>query len=303
MHEFENVSYIDLQKTGSTTIVSVLTDVLDEKEVHRDIHGPVPSGFDRSKLSFISVREPLSLYISLFNFGVVTKRGTLYNALRKAGRASAFEPTADGFAEWLDFLLDPKNAPTFNRKYGADAPFDCLGLLSNRLLFMTVPRFKNKVKKSKLQNPQDIRELFARRHIFDDYVRTENLSGDLFAFLHRHAGRLRLRQSLTTADDLIARVPVLNASRKAKGLHAESVPDDLRQRVREREWLLYETFGYDVDPRGRPPQCLSAASPAARHGRVLPDPGRYQEGDREQGTGFAIASKQPEAIGGVADIE
>jgi hypothetical protein len=203
----------------------------------------------------------------------------------------------------LEFVLDPKNARVLKMSYHKAAPVDCLGLASSRLLFMTVPRLKEKAKKDRTRNPESIRDLFAKRHIFADYVRTENLGGDLYAFLRHHAHRLRFRAPLTTAEDLIARIPVKNASDKTDGLSVETVPHDLRQRVREREWLLYEAFGYDVHPKGRPPECLSAVSLAARYGRALPDPGRYQESDRDQGARFAIASEQPQAFPGVVDIE
>jgi hypothetical protein len=111
------------------------------------------------------------------------------------------------------------------------------------------------MRKNKFQEPEQIRELFGKR-LYEDYVRLENLSGDLFAFLSRHSARLRLRHPLTTAEDLTARIPVKNLSAKISGLRPETVSPELRQRVREREWLFYEAFGYDADTKGRPPKCL-----------------------------------------------
>lgn len=253
MREYENVAYVDLQKTGSTTIKDVLDDVLDEQVIHRKAHATMRDDFDRSKLSFISVREPLSLYISLFNFATGEKKGNLYRTLCKNGLESLFVPSCEAFERWLDFVLEPRNAPLVRADYARHAPTECIGLLSFRLLFLSVPRSLERMGKDRFREPSQIRRLFGKR-IYDDYVRVENLGGDLFAFLAGNACRLRLRRPLTTAEDLIARIPVKNASRKVPGLIAENISPGLRRRVREREWLFYEAFGYDAGSMGRPPR-------------------------------------------------
>jgi hypothetical protein len=252
MREYENLAYIDLQKTGSTTIKGVLNDLLDEPVIHRRGHATMREDFDRSKLAFISVREPLSIYISLFSFASRERKGALYNKLCKNGMESLFVPTREAFEQWLGFVLDPRNAALLKADYALHAPTECIGLLSFRLLFLSVPRSLKKMAKDKFREPDQIRTLFGKR-IYDDYVRVENLGGDLFRFLAANASRLRLRHPLTTAEDMIARIPVKNVSRKIADLVPENVSPGLRQLVREREWLFYEVFGYDADPKGRPP--------------------------------------------------
>jgi hypothetical protein len=284
VREFENIGFIDLQKTGTTTIVKALQSILDEKEVYRHVHGPVPAQFDRSKLYFISVREPLSLYISLFNFGSGNKLGALYESLKTQGLGHLFQSTREAFEIWLDFMLDPANAPVLNRRYGEAAPFESVGLLSVRLLYVSLPNFEKRVRRDKIGNPEEIRSLFMKKHIFDEYVRTENLIGDLFAFLRRHSGRLRLRHQLTTAEELAATVRTRNTSKKIPGLSPETVSPALKKRVREREWLFYEVFGYDTDPNGRPPECVLMAASAGVGGQ--------EEGGGDQRAGLAVGSEQ-----------
>jgi hypothetical protein len=259
MHEFENVGYIDLQKTGTTTIANALAEILDEKEVYRHMHGPIPPRFDRSKLYFISVREPLSLYISLYAFGTGERRGGLFKSLQRQGLERLFRPTLEDFEIWLDFMLDPRNAATLNGPYGDAAPFDAVGFLSVRLLFTSLPRFKERAAKSKLRSRAEVRDMFLKKHVFQDYVRTENLGGDLFAFLQCHAERLKFREPLTTADEFMSRLQMRNSSKKIPGLNRDRVSPELVRRVREREWLFYETFGYDADPSGRPPASVAMA--------------------------------------------
>ncbi len=258
MKEYENVIYLDLQKTGSTTIRSVLSALLDEQFNEQKPHGPLPEGFDRSKLFFISVREPLSLYISLFNFGSGNRRGSLYSNLRRKGRAELFDHSPKAFEGWLRFVLNPENANAVEKEYARSTMAETLGLLSFRLLYLSIPKSLQKMGKGKFQNRDDVRRLFQRR-VYEDYVRTENLGGDLFAFLNHYSSRLKLREPLTTPEDLIALVPVRNASKKVPGLSPQSVSPELRQLVRDREWLLYEAFGYDTDQNGRPPRLLSSS--------------------------------------------
>ena len=170
-----------------------------------------------------------------------------------------FDPSLGAFEAWLRFLLNPENARVVQKEYARSTMAGTFGLLSFRLLYLSIPNSLKKMRSGKFQGREGVRELFQRR-VYEDYVRTENLGGDLFAFLNHCSGRLKFRLPLTTPEDLIALVPVRNASRKVPDLTPQSVSPELRQLVREREWLLYEAFGYDVDPKGRPPRLL--ASPA-----------------------------------------
>jgi hypothetical protein len=183
--------------------------------------------------------------------------------LRKKGFGDFYRPDLGSFERWLEFMLDPKSAPNFSRKYGEASPFEHVGFLTVRLLYMSLPRFEKRSEKQKLRSQADVRDLFRRKRIFDDYVRTENLTDDLFAFLSQHAGRIRLRQPLHSSGDVPSGVEVRNRSRKIRELVPQNVSAALKERVREREWLFYESFGYDLDASGRPPKslakCLSAA--------------------------------------------
>ena len=244
VQEFENVAYADLQKTGSTTIKAVLREMLDEACVVRSAHGGPREDHDRSKLAFISAREPLSLYISLFNFATMEKEGNLYGRLRKTGHEGLYAPSVDAFERWLEFVLDPANAAALKRDYADHAPCETIGLLSFRLLYVSVPNALRKMRRDRFKEKDAIRALFGRR-IWREHVRVETLGRDLFAFLARHADRLRFHAPLPAEDAFLAALPLKNVSRKIEGLVPGNIAPALRQRVREREWLFYETFGYD----------------------------------------------------------
>lgn len=251
MQEFENVAYFDLQKTGSTTIKKALRAILDETLLYRNVHDGPREDYDRSKLSFVSIREPVSLYISLFNFATMERMGGLYNRMRRSGQEGFYEPSVKAFERWVEFVLDPDNADSLNKEYAHGAPRGVIGLLSFRLLLVSMPNARETMKSNRFSDRDAIRALFGRR-VWRDHVRIENLGGDFFAFLKRNEARLKLKEPLPDETDFVANLPVRNASRKIAGLTRDSVSPALMQRVREREWLLYEAFGYDGDPKGMP---------------------------------------------------
>jgi hypothetical protein len=244
LQEFENVAYVDLQKTGSTTIKAVLSNMLDETCIDRRNHGGPREDYDRSKPAFISAREPLSIYISLFTAAVMKRNGGLYRKLCLTGYDSLYAPSLAAFENWLEFVLDPQNAEALRSGYDKYAHYEVIGFLSFRLLYISVPNALKKMKRDRFKEKDAVRAMFERR-IWREHVRTESLGRDLFALLARYAGHLRLRAPLTTEDAFLAELPARNASRKIEGLVPGNVAPALRQRVREREWLFYETFGYD----------------------------------------------------------
>ncbi|HVU21135.1 MAG TPA: hypothetical protein VHE09_10415 [Rhizomicrobium sp.] len=260
MHEFENIAFLDQQKTGTTTIVKALRRLLAEREIHTDIHGPIPRGFDKDKKCFVSVRDPLSTYISLFKFGAGSRKGTLYSTLRKKGLSDYYEPSLDAFERWLEFVLDPANAGNVSREYADSSQAERMGLLTFRLLYLCVPKARTRLEE--LDGRNKVERVFAKRRIYSEYVRTEHLYEDLFGVLRHWESGIKLKAPLTTVEDMIDIVRTRNVSQPIEGLSAANVSPRLLALVQEREWLLYKTFGYDRSPSGIPTACLASAANA-----------------------------------------
>ena len=252
MLELSNIAYIDLQKTGSTTIAGVLENITGEKRVYKKVHGRIPDSLEKGKLAFISIREPLALLVSLFTFGAAEKKGTLHYRLMNKGYPGLYEPNIRGFERWLDFVTDPSKAGALEKNYGRCRLHNDVGLLSYRLLYMSLRRPQEALK-SLEGGRREVRRLLKHERVYSDYVRTENLAPDLFALFKRHESRLQFKHSLTTAEDLVARVPKKNASTKIEGVDVRKVSAELRARVLDREWLIYNEFGYRDNPMGLPP--------------------------------------------------
>lgn len=260
MHEFENIAFLDQQKTGTTTIVKALRLLLDETEIHSDIHGPVPRGFDKTKKCFVSVREPVSLYISLFKFGAGS-RGTLFSKMRKRGLSDYYEPSLESFEDWLAYVLDPANANSLGREYAASCQAERIGMLTFRLINMSIPKSLSRMEE--FSNRTKLERVFERRHVYSEYVRTERLYEDLFAVLRHWESGIKLKAPLTTVEDMIDKIKTRNVSQKIEGLSVQNVSPKLRDLVRQREWLLYKTFGYDQNPLGFPTACIAKSGDSA----------------------------------------
>src|SRR5215469_2289548 len=109
MHEFETFVYLDVPKTGTSFIGSVLKRFSGEKLVRKTLHTGVSTAYDASKFHFISVRDPFQQYLSLYSFGCQQK-GKLFKYLSKRGLTGVYDSSLQGFSAWLAFVLEPQSA-------------------------------------------------------------------------------------------------------------------------------------------------------------------------------------------------
>jgi hypothetical protein len=199
--------------------------------------------------------NPVSTYISLFGHGC-SKLGGIYKGFKKRGLEDLYVPTMLGFERWLDFVLEPKNASLIKKKYAGTGLNDTCGLLTHRLMmlsFLDPLETLQRRNKHKVSGREGLSRFYNKNRIYDHYVRTEELADDFFHVLTSCSERVKLNFPLTTPEDLRARIPRKNIGAKIEGLTSDAVSEELRARVREYEWLIYETFGYDENAKGRPP--------------------------------------------------
>ena len=109
--------YLDVQKTGSSFICSFLKNFSSEPKIRSEQHAGMPEDCDKSKFYFISVRDPLDQYLSLYSFGCQTD-GQLYQRLQKKGYDDFYDGTWSGFRSWLEFILEPEHAQLLGGGYG-----------------------------------------------------------------------------------------------------------------------------------------------------------------------------------------
>jgi hypothetical protein len=139
MYEFPSFVYLDMEKTGSTFIFDLLGNFVSEKVVRRKHHVPMPADCDRSKFYFISVRDPLDAYISLYSFGCQAQ-GKVHARLSKHGLDEHYDGTTRGFNRWLKLALLRRNAQIISGKgISEDGIGKLLGPQSYRYLRLAMP--------------------------------------------------------------------------------------------------------------------------------------------------------------------
>lgn len=139
MIELETAVFLQNQKTGSTFVEHFLKANSDEKIIAYPAH-KAPGMLRKGKFHFTTVREPLDLYLSLFNYGL-DGAGFIWYALGKRGLSHFYDNGFEGFEPWLRFLFSEEFAPIF-KDYAPHAPE--MGLCTWRFLRLARLNFNRK---------------------------------------------------------------------------------------------------------------------------------------------------------------
>lgn len=237
MIEFDTFCYLQNQKTGCTMVEAFLRQQCSE-DIRRYEKHRVPKQRKPGTFYFISVREPLDTYLSLFNYGLDGK-GELFGRLRIAGAGTLYAHGIDGFGDWLEFVLDASHAALVY-------PSNCLtvasqlGLVSTRFLRLAVLDFEQQC--STLTNRAAMIDYAESHRMVDAVIHYENLQQELTALI---AGQLRHAfANLQAALAWIASPPRINASARRDQPDKPPLSDRQRALLIEREWYLYQTH-YD----------------------------------------------------------
>jgi hypothetical protein len=241
MHEYKTFVYLDMQKTGSTFISALLEKVSNETLIRHRVHAPMEPDYDRSKFYFISVRNPIDAYLSLYSFGC-EDRGNMRKKFGAQGVESLYDGTMEGFSAWMEYILKPRNVSEFVGSYANLGEVSRLiGLQSYRYLRLALTEADTKL--SACRTEEDIRALYRAERIPQFVVRHEHFAEDLCALLKgplRHAVR-----DLDEALNLARNGVPMNTSRRVDGFGTEvRLPKSVRKKYMKREWFLHEEFGY-----------------------------------------------------------
>jgi len=132
VHDFGRFVYLDMQKTGSTYTSKFLQHTCKLQEVRYEKHVPVRDSFSRTAFYFITIRHPLSLYSSLYRYGL-DRRGGVFHRLEQANLLNVYSD----FDEFLTFVLRPENAAVLGEGYTPDIARH-IGFMSFRFLKLSL---------------------------------------------------------------------------------------------------------------------------------------------------------------------
>lgn len=132
MYDYGRLVYLDNQKTGSTFVSHFLSECCTLKNRKSKKHFAVKNDYRPKAVYFSTVRHPVDLYLSLYQYGS-EKRGGTFKNLRSIGRFDLYSNMSD----WIEFVLDEKNAAVFRSGYDEVAHLG-IGLMSYRAMRITL---------------------------------------------------------------------------------------------------------------------------------------------------------------------
>jgi hypothetical protein len=226
MIEFENLVYLDVQKTGSTFVIRFLQRFVASPLITSLPGKPLEQRKDGA-LHLISCRHPLYQYLSLYSYGC-TGKGGLRNRDDTTDFAHLYDGTPDGLAQWLALMLSPKKSDN-----------ELFGFQTARFLKMALPNYRKVLGRD--PNKDDIREKLSRFGMMDVVLKQETLNDDLLKlvegeYCHLFKNRRRVQSYL-------AKTPRRNTSPKLD-IDPSALSADVLSTLRAREWLFFEALGY-----------------------------------------------------------
>lgn len=231
MIEFDTFCYLQNQKTGCSFVEAWLRKFSKEDVVRYEKHRPAPAR-KPGKFYFVSVREPLDAYLSLFNYGLDGK-GELFERLRAAGHGELYAQGLAGFERWLTFVLDPANAALVYSK-DCVAAAGVVGLMSARFLRLASLGFGRRA--GQLHSEADVEADASANRLVDAVIKYETMREELAALV---AGPLRRSFADVPAAVAWLDTPRINPSTRRDRDEALILSDATRARMMSREWFLY----------------------------------------------------------------
>lgn len=242
MLSFPGLTYLDVQKTGSTFVRAFLRSHAKGPVLADAKHRALGWEQWRPAFRFSSCRDPFRQYLSLYNYGS-GDQGLFHRRIKERGGALAesYDGTAEGFAFWLRTVLDGQTMQQLYGKAKRYAP-DRIGYQTTRFLHLNL-RHSSKLALL-LRNPADAAQAYRRFGLTrsEHVLRTESLSADLGRLV---AGPLApfLQDPAAALAELEAPKPI-NTSGGGLRLAPEALPEDLVALLQRKEAFLFEALGY-----------------------------------------------------------
>ncbi len=239
MLEYDTFCYLENQKTGSTFVITFLNEFSAEPLRNHKKHAAVEVR-DPDKFYFINVREPLASYRSLFAFGL-EGNGTVFARFDQLGYGHLYKNGAQGFSEWLRFVLDRRNAQALAGGYTLQQA-SAMGLMTWRFMRLAIFRFEQ----LGMGNPTmpAIRQHVQQHFFMNAVIRQESLRRSL-AVLVRGPLASRLTDPQAAIQWLKA-APRINASTARVSDEEAPLDEPTLSLLFQKERYMYANFYPDA---------------------------------------------------------
>ena len=132
MHDFGKLAYLDVHKTGSSYVSDFLNTCCTLQQVRFSKHDWVREDYRQDCFYFITIRDPVDMWSSLYRFGL-DKKGDVYSRLYKIGLLSKYE----SFNSFVEFCLNEKNANLLGFDFNYEIS-KLIGFMSFRFLKLSL---------------------------------------------------------------------------------------------------------------------------------------------------------------------
>lgn len=268
MFQCDQLTYIQMQKTGCTHIAALLADLFDGEQVGKH-NAATPDQIRRGGYFLSSIRNPWDWYLSLWSFGVqgegglrerLTQRrfptpGTLAarHPMRYARRVreelskdtALWRATYDhaeniqSFRRWLKEIHDPSNSRHLGEGYGDTVLPALCGFMTHRYLRLCCQNSKDLQTPSRLSGHVDLVRFEQDNCYIDFFIRQESLEESLIA------GVEKVRALTEEEKRKIYAARKTNTSRRSFSV-TDYYDEASTELVAQRDRLIIGKFGYSA---------------------------------------------------------
>ncbi|MGA1868176.1 MAG: hypothetical protein ACMUJM_06470 [bacterium] len=194
----DKLIYLELQKTGSTYIASLMSKCVEGTRIGR--HNLLKD-YETNKFIVGSIRNPWDWYVSLWAFGC-GKKGELYNRLtnRKIISHHPFHELAkpihlwkdaykdytspNCFQSWLRLIHDTRRKMDIGENYYKSSICEFGGLMTYRYCKFYLKNFLSKRYSTNIHTLDELKNLDKKSNILKGTIRNESIKDDLIRVLH-----------------------------------------------------------------------------------------------------------------------
>lgn len=254
MIEYEKFIYLDVYKTGSTHITSLLKSIVAGKPVRRIRHAPLTAGrpfnWKGGKTVFATVRNPWDWYVSYWAYSLKEDKAFYQHVLKASGEEVARKlydasNPKESFGLWMRSIHDPAflNKVTEDNRLSKTGLADLLGLYSYRFMRVTTPFPAILLRKFFMPTMDKAIAWQKRWALYDVVFKSETLDESFRSFVEKNGRSLGFVDNALEIMDRQNETHK-NTSERVLASYRDYYDDELREIVARRDRLIIDLFDY-----------------------------------------------------------